>query len=413
MGKANVGWALLLLVLSIFVPVFAGCARATPTPEPVMLSFAFPDWDTEHYRRMLQEFNELYPYITIELQPKKGDILGGIGAGNADAFVSSQFAQIWLKDQGNVLNLTPLVEQDNTFNASDFYPGAIDLYTSEGSIWGIPVGVDLMVMYYNQDLFDQAGVSYPQAGWTWDDFLAAAMSIRDPEADIFGYMGDYENFGPFDVLTFIYQHGGRIFDDLQDPTRTAFDDPLTIEALEWYVDLMFDYNVIPTSMQTREAFGSRGSLWRGVQLERLGMWTGMLSERKSDWMEGLRVGIAPLPVDRNPATLTLIEGYFISAQTEHPDACWTWISFLSQRIPLRSIPVRKSLTESSEFEQQVGRDIATVSRRSMENALMLSPELAEFEEALNVFTQAFESILQGQSTPLEAMTWAQQESQFK
>ena len=75
--------------------------------------------------------------------------------------------------------------------------------------------------------------------------------------------------------------------------------------------------------------------------------------------------------------------------------------------------MRKSLAESSDFEQQMGRDIAIVSRASMENALMLSPELAEFEEALDVFSQAFGAILQEQSTPMEAMTWAQQESQFK
>jgi hypothetical protein len=75
--------------------------------------------------------------------------------------------------------------------------------------------------------------------------------------------------------------------------------------------------------------------------------------------------------------------------------------------------VRESLAESGAFEQQVGSDSARVARQSMENALMLSPELAGFEEALNVFIQAFGVILQEQSTPLEAMTWAQQESQFK
>ena len=64
------------------------------------------------------------------------------------------------------------------------------------------------------------------------------MSLRDPGADVFGY-------GPlldlFDPLTFIYQRGGRIFDDLENPTRTTFDDPLTIDALDWYSRLFFDY----------------------------------------------------------------------------------------------------------------------------------------------------------------------------
>jgi len=80
---------------------------------------------------------------------------------------------------------------------------------------------------------------------------------------------------------------------------------------------------------------------------------------------------------------------------------------------MRAVPVRKSLLESSALEQQAGSDVAAVARASMENALLLSPELAKFEEALAVFNQAFEAIVKGQSTPLEAMTWAQQESKFK
>lgn len=400
----------LLIVFGLGLLSLPGCVKSTPTPEPVTVSFAFPSSDKEYYQKVLTQFNQVYPHITVELQARNGDMLGGIGPGHADVFLSSQFAQVWLKEQGNILNLTPFTEQDSTFKASDFYPGTLDLYTSEGQLWGVPAGVDLMVMYYNQELFDQNNVSYPRAGWTWDDFLQTAMLLRDPETQVFGYMS---GFGPFDALIFIYQHGGRIFDDLQKPTRTTFDDPLTIEALEWYSDLVFKHNVSPTQEQIQEAFGSQGDLQSGVQLGRVGMWTGLFSERDSPWMEDLQVGIVPLPVDKQFATLTLIEGYFISSRTEHADACWKWIAFLSQQPPTRSIPVRKSLLESKEFERQAGENVAAIVRASMENALLLSPELAQFEQALNTFTQAFDTIMTGRSEPLEAMTWAQQESKLK
>ncbi len=405
---------LILAIALLGVGLFqAGCVKSTPTPEPVTISYAFSKTDTEYYQRMLQKFNEIYPYITVELKPKRSDLLGGIGAGDADTFVSSQFAQIWLKEQNQILDLTPFTEQDETLNSADFYPGAMGLYTSEGRTWGIPASVNLMVMFYNRDLFDQYNAAYPQVGWNWDDFLAAAMTIRDPETGTFGYMGHEGNSAVFDALTFIYQHGGRIFDDLQHPTATTFDDPLTIEALDWYADLMFKHNVAPTPEQVKEVWGSRGDFKRGVQLGRVGMWTGMLSERDQDWIADLQVGIAPLPVDQNSATMTLIEGYFISSKAKHPDACWTWISFLSQQMPMRAIPVRKSMVESSAFEDKIGGNIAAVARASMENALMLSPELAKFEDALDLFSQAFGAILEGRSTADEAMTWAQQESKFK
>jgi ABC-type glycerol-3-phosphate transport system substrate-binding protein len=220
----------------------------------------------------------------------------------------------------------------------------------------------------------------------------------------------------FDPLTVIYQHGGHIFDDLQNPTRTTFDDPLNVEALEWYVRLIYDYNVAPTPEQMQESFGQRGGLQGGILSGRVGMWTGMLSERggqtwPTEW--DMRWGVVPLPRDALSATLTLVEGYFVSAQTEHPDACWKWLSFLSDQLPARQFPVRRSLATSVEYERQVGEELASVARSSMENALLLSPRLAEFEQALEVFSQAFNAILDERSTPHEAMSWAQQRSNFK
>jgi hypothetical protein len=49
----------------------------------------------------------------------------------------------------------------------------------------------------------------------------------------------------------------------------------------------------------------------------------------------------------------------------------------------------------------------------MEDALMLSPDLAEFGEAMDTFGRALLAVMTERSTPEEAMTWAQQQSKFK
>jgi len=400
LGRVCVVTCLLLVFLS------SGCARATPMPEPVTISFAHPNVDEDYYQKLVQEFNESYPYITVELQPKPWDALAGIDVDEADVFITSQFALSWMRGQGNILNLTPYVEGEEAFDLVDFYPGTVELYTTEGAIWGVPAGVDVMVMFYNKDLFDSYGAPYPEAGWTWDDFLYTASLLTDPGADVFGYGPNHM----FDPMLFVYQHGGRIFDDLQNPTRTTFDDPLTIEALEWYAGLMQDFGVAPTPEQARDAFGS-GNIQVGVLQGKVAMWTGLLSDRggqswPTEW--DMDWGVAPLPRDERVATLTLVEGYFISAEAEHPDACWQWLAFLSARLPNRWTPVRRSLAESAACEQQVGEDVATVARESMEGALLLSPELAEFEGAFGAFQRAVIEIVNGRATLDEAMTRAQQ-----
>ena len=58
-------------------------------------------------------------------------------------------------------------------------------------------------------------------------------------------------------------------------------------------------------------------------------------------------------------------------------------------------------------------EAAEVVRASMEDALLLSPDLAEFETAFGLFGQAFGTIVAQRSTPDEAMIWAQRQSKFK
>lgn len=387
----------------------AGCGVVAPPPEPVTITFAFPEADLTVFEKLAGIFLEEHPHISVELRPKSSDLLGGIDVDDSDVLLTSQFAIAWLQSQGRVLNLTPFIEGDETMDQADFYPGTVGLFTVDGQAWAVPAGVDMMVMYYNADVFDRYGATYPQLGWNWDDFLATAASVRDIEAGVFGYGPNYEMFDP---MLFIYQHGGRVFDDLQNPTRTTFNEPINIEALDWYFKLMFEFDVAPTPEQARRAFGGNGSLYAGVWAEKVGMWTGFLSQRGGsldppEWP--FSWGVVPLPRGRQSASMALVEGYFISAETLHRDASWEWVSFLSQQAPTRLAPVRRSLAESSAYEQQVGADVAAVTQASMENALLLSPELIAFETALEVLQNAFGEVAAGRSTPAEAMDWAQQQ----
>jgi len=318
-----------------------------------------------------------------------------------------------LSEQGQLLSLGSLVEQDKTFQLSAFYPDAVDAFAYEGETWAIPYGLDMMVMYYNRELFDQYGVPYPEPEWTWDDFLERAVALRDPDVFVFGY-------GPRlhinDATPFIYQHGGRLFDDLRVPTRTTFDDPLTIEALDWYARMVHDYDAAPSLNQSSHDYGGGSyGIYQGIWTGKVGMWMGALSERDGlVWPRSWEMewGLVPLPRGQQPTTLADVEGYAISSSTAHPDACWLWITWLSEQVSQRVMPARPSLAESSAFEDQVGSEVAAVARASMEHAVIVNGQgLFQFEGALEAYDDALEDILQGHATPLEAMREAQRRAQ--
>lgn len=395
-------WLLLLLL----IPAITGCAKAGPRDEPVTITFGY-DGSEEYYESLAEAFNEVYPYITVELDAADDE-------DPADVFIISPFDLSDSLEDGAILALDPFVAQDESFDPTDFYPGAVELCSREGRLWAIPSEANMFVIYYNQDLFDRYGVAYPQAGWTWDDFLDKALALRDEDDEVFGYAILNEFLEP---LPFIYQHGGRILDDMQNPTRTTFDDPLTIEAMEWLVALIYDYDVIPSQ---RQIFDVGGSTESGVYRNQVGMWMDFLSARgggqsledtwPGEWK--FRWGMVPLPRDAYTATPTFVLGYAISAEAGSPDACWKWITFLSQQMqtPYGMTPARRSLTESAEYAQLVGGDVAEIARGAMENALLLSPSLVEFVPPF-IYGQAMSRIINGTSTPQEVLTGAQEQAE--
>lgn len=401
-------WVLLLAVGALAAA--SGCLPSFQPAEPVTITFACDTDERPHYEPLIEAFQKKNRHITVELvQTSQFNIP------EADVYAVSPFARRFLIEyEVEVLDLTPYVEQQGRgFERDDFYPGLLAVFQDEEETWALPFTVDVGVMYYNRDLFDRYDVDYPQPDWTWDDFLRAGQALYDPDNGIFGYMPDpYYN----DPLAFIYQNGGRIFDDFQNPTRTTFDDPRTVEALEWYAKLMFEQEAAATPYQARQAYGIAGSFQTGIKEGRLGMWSGGLSERGGRLLPepwDVSWGVVPLPQGQSPGTFSSTVGYVISGQAVAPDACWEWIDFLTRQVPQNGMPARRSVAESEAFADQVGKDVADVASRSIEHAVLFSPAGWDIYGSFQIFNEALEKIYGEEMTPLEAMAWAQERSQYK
>lgn len=405
-------WRILLGTL-ICAAVCTGCVQIAPTPEPVTIQFVTFGGEPV-YEPLVEQFHQEYPYITVEIVTPRGPFFDDI-----DVLAVSPSALPFIRDRIPLRDLTPFIQGDESFKQDDFYPGMIDMFTrenedsSEVEIWAVPSAIDVAVMYYNQELFDAYNVPYPQIGWTWDDFLRTAQALYDPEAGVFGYAPDYRLNDP---LYFIYLNGGKIFDDLQNPTRTTFNDARTIEALEWYAKLMYGNAAAATPHQARQAYGPGDYVQFGIDQKRLGMWTGGLSERggrlrQEAWP--VKWGVVPLPQGAQLATFASLEGYAITTTAEDPEACWTWISFLTRQISVGGLPARRSLVESRELEDEMGKEAAATAREAIQGTLFFAPNLYDRYGTLQLYTEAVNMIVEQQKPPQEAMNWAQQQSKLK
>ena len=291
-------WAIVALLL---IPLIAGCASAMEQAKPLTVHFAYPRSDTDTYTTLANEFKKAAPNITLDLRAigngnqRDRNPFNQFDPGDADCFSNSNLSLDSLKSAGKIRSLDPWIESDKTYNVDDFYPGTALLLTADGKTWGVPAGIDPWVLFYNKDLFDKAGVAYPQAGWTWDDFLQAAKKIANPDNSTYGYIS--RNIA--DPALLVYQHGGSLVDDFRNPTRATLDDKKTVEAMDWWAKLMTDEKVAPDDPTIRSTFRQAEG---GIYLGKVGMWFGQMSERGGKtWPRDLtwpfKWGMAPLPVD--------------------------------------------------------------------------------------------------------------------
>jgi multiple sugar transport system substrate-binding protein len=410
-----------IIALVLCAQALVGCgafAPPTPTPEPVTINFAFPAELANYYDELIQTFNESHPSITVERKTARSSATWNsfFQNGEVDVFMflseNELFANLY--QEGQILDLAPLIQADDTadrgIDLDDFYPSLLEPYSIEGSLRAIPGGAIPLVLYYNKDLFDRYNVAYPQPGWTWDDLLMAAVSVRDPDEGIYGLAAS-----SVAMIPFVYQHGGRIVDDWRNPTKLVVDDPLTVQAIEWYAALIHDYDVMPSPQEATRQFGNDGNpgyiYWRG----KTAMYLGFYSDRGGQtWGPNARWqmnwGMAPLPQDASASTLAFVLAYAASSDTRHPQACWEWISYLSRNPPPFVVPARRSLAESADFDEQVGAETAAVARTSIEQALIVSiSQLAELTPQTNGLDQTLVAILNGETDALSALTELQRQ----
>lgn len=399
-----------ILLALLLVSLGAACARPTPTPEPLVVRFACLEADVAYYEPLATEFNRSHPNITITLVPRRWQDLDRLGPTEADVLVARGGLNSRIA-QGAFLSLDVWLGTDEAFNKADLYPGLLPLFARDGKTWAVPAGVDVLMMYYNKDVFDERQLAYPSAGWTWDDFLDASINLRDSATGLYG-------FAPINsseyILPFIMAHGGQIVDDWRNPVRVSFDDLLVIEAVDRYASLIYDYGVSPTDEEARQSFGGgQYAIYGGILAGRFGLWADFYSSRGGlAWSQQWEFewGATTVPRDPELASLALVEALAISAQAEQPEACWQWVSFLSQKVPGRLAPARRSLAESQTFEQQAGADVAAAVRASLEHATIIPPDMpAMYNELGPVWDRAIKAVLSGEASAQEALSQAQHE----
>lgn len=370
-------------------PTIGEEAAEAPEPQDVQtIRFAVYDWDSGRYEDLIDAFEEEYPQYQIKTvsvnEVLELDPFGGEWPEDAELRLASAADVLATGvsrasgEQGLLLDISPFLEADTAVSADDFYPGVLEQYQWNGGTWGLPMTVNFELIYFDKDAFDEAGLTYPEAGWSWDDLAAAAQALTVREGDEvvrWGFVQPYPN-----ALAFVQGQAGELVDQSTDPPTIRLDDPEVVEAVQWYADLFLTLEAAPYFPPADEEESSALSLPEGYSLIEEGK-AAMWPEHSATWsyrsQQG-NLGIVPYPVSsaNDKSTPIYTEGMAISAGTNKPDAAWAWLAFLSDQqkgtalvgSDPGSLPARRSVAESSGFWDNVDEELGVAYRYAVDHA---------------------------------------------
>jgi multiple sugar transport system substrate-binding protein len=284
------------------------------------------------YETLVSEFRKRNPAIEVELAhiPDQADyrkrLAADIAAGTPADVVLINYRRLGaFAAKGLLEPLGPYLAQSKLVKEADYYAEAMAAFNWQGTLMCIPQNVSSLVVYYNKQLFDQAGIAYPQAGWTWGDFVKTAQALtKDINGD--GLIDQYglgTEIEAIRLAPFIWQNGGDLVDNPETPKRLALDTPAASAAFQWFVDLQVKYHVVPDAAAAKSE-DSDSRFMNG----RLGM---LLNSRRIvptlREISGFDWDVALLPQGKQSLTVLHADAYCLPKASKNKPAAWAFIEF--------------------------------------------------------------------------------------
>ncbi len=309
------------LAILLSVLMFAALAAPAAMAEDVTLTFAF--WDTNQepgMRAIAEAYMAEHPEVKIETQVTPWSEYwtkleaAAQGGQLPDVFWmhSNQFMKY--ASAGMLLNLT-----DMNYDYSPYPSGITALYNFDGAQLAIPKDYDTIALAYNKEIFDAAGIAYPDDTWTWETLRETAKKLTDKEKNIYGFGAPNDTQSGY--LNFIYQNGGFAFEN----GVSGYNLPETQEAVKAWVDLMLVDGVSP-SLESFTDMGNDDQFQSGrLAMQFVGSW--MMSAYTSNELIKDKFDLCVLPQGKQRASIYNGLGYAGAYNTAHPDVVKDFLAF--------------------------------------------------------------------------------------
>lgn len=378
------------LVLTIAALALAACGpQRTPTGpvELTMMMWGDPA-ELTVWRQIVADFEAANPGIRVNVEVSDWDSywtkLKTMLAGGTPPDVFAIDAPLYpdYQSRGVLLNLQPYIDAEPQV-LEGLYPVTLEAYRTPEGYFGLPRDFQTIVVFYNKDMFDAAGIPYPQQGWTYDDLREIAKRLtKDTNGDgVIDQYGFYADLWDMELIwsEAIWAYGGDILS--ADGSHTLINSPEARQAWKLFYDMIFVDHSWPDTTTAAE-YGGDPFLAGAAAMTTIGHWV------VPGYAEaGFRWDVAPMP--RGPAgqaTSVNSAGFVIAKATKHPDEAWKFLKFVLSPDGQKRLaelgfacPVLRSVAESPAFLDQAVKINHRVFLDSLQFARM-KPVFKGYEE---------------------------------
>ncbi|NYT37915.1 ABC transporter substrate-binding protein [Allopusillimonas soli] len=392
---------------------------------PVELEFYYPvavgGPITKIVDGMVDEFEQSHPDIKIKsiyagtYQDSVAKALTAYKGGHAPQLAVLLSTDMFtLIDEGAIMPFDPLTKTDDDRKWLDgFYKAFMANSQTGGKTWGIPFQRSTIVMYYNKDLFKEAGLDPDKAPGTWDELvqMAGKLTKRDASGNVtqWGLEIPSSSFAYWLFQALTTPNDAMLMN--QDGNEVYLDKPAVIEALQFWHDLAYKHKIMPTGTigwgTTPKDFlvGKTAIMWTTT-----GNLTNVRKNAKFDF------GVAPMPKAKRGGSPTGGGNFYLfkSATPAQQEAAYTFVKWMTspENAAAWSIATGYVATSPAAWETDKMKAYVKEVPQAVVARDQLAVSVAEFsthdnQRVTKLLDDNIQAVLTNAKTPAEAMKAAQ------
>ncbi|QEE22730.1 extracellular solute-binding protein [Youhaiella tibetensis] len=310
--------------------------------------------------------------------------------------------------QNDLIVPIPMTDEEK----ASYYNYVPDTVTFDGTQWGVPVAFSTKALFWNKDLFKEAGLDPDTPPKTWDEEIAFAKAISEKtDAAGFGVVAKTFDNTMHQFLHWVYTNNGSVIDA---DGNITLDSPQNLAALTALKEITKYAEEGPTAYEQNEV--------RAIWLDKkLGMIHASVGAALRAQEAGLNWGVAPLPLGpdaKGPGTLLITDSLAVFKGTGVEDQAISLAKFITAPERQWDAEMAQGLTPLRPLEPQTDELVAKSPywKPFLDGIEFGGPEplFTDYIGLQNTMIEMVQSVVTGQAEPADALKKAAAElEQYK